>query len=160
MIKPLMNQSSTKIFATRLVPITIFYRFLLRVILYLINLNQVGLIAISPVDQQIRIKIYKDENGLCKGDASLCYNAETSVAMAIDYLSGGYIRPSHQITVSKAEFKNKGNSESDGRNKKPKMSNAQYKVAQSVMKNALAWGEDDGNYFVLHESLYFYISVY
>ena len=66
------------------------------------------MIAISPVDQQIRIKIYKDENGLCKGDASLCYNAETSVAMAIDYLSGGYIRPSHQITVSKAEFKNKG----------------------------------------------------
>ena len=105
-----------------------------------------GLIAISPFDQQLRIKIYKDESGLCKGDGSLCYNAETSVAMAIDILSGGYIRPSHQITVSKAEFKSKVTNDTggDGQNKRPKMTNAQYKIAQSVMKNALAWGEDDG----------------
>ena len=108
-----------------------------------------GLIAISPFDQQLRIKIYKDEYGSCKGDASLCYNSETSVTMAIDYLSDGYIRPSHKITVTRAEFKSKGNNDSDGRSKRPKMTNAQYKVAQSVMKNALGWGENDGKFLVL-----------
>lgn len=95
----------------------------------------------------MRIKIYRDEAGSCKGDASVCYNAETSVAMAIDILSGGYIRPSNKITVNKAEFTDKkdsnGGSSSSHQEKRPKMTAAQYKVAQSVMKNALAWNEDD-----------------
>jgi HIV Tat-specific factor 1 len=107
---------------------------------------QVGLIALSPFDQQVKIKMYRDDAGACKGDASVCYNAETSVTMAINILSGGYIRPSSKITVSKAEFSAKKVASGDNpthHEKRPKMSTAQYKVAQSAMKNALAWNEDD-----------------
>jgi hypothetical protein len=64
--------------------------------------------------------------------------------MAVDILSGGYIRPSHQISVTRADFKKAENgAASTGGAKRPKMTTAQYKVAQSVMKNALAWNEDD-----------------
>ena len=79
----------------------------------------------------------------------MCFNSETSVNMAIDILSGGYIRPSNQIIVSKADFSDKlpSTNPSVGSNKnsekRPKLSTAQYKVAQSVMKNALTWNEDD-----------------
>jgi HIV Tat-specific factor 1 len=83
-----------------------------------------------------------DESGACKGDCSLCFNAEASVKMAIDILSGGFIRPSHQISVSKADFK-KAEPANTSEAKRPKLTPAQYKVAQSVMKNALAWNEDD-----------------
>ena len=63
-----------------------------------------GLIAISAVDQQPKIKIYRDSNEDCKGDCALCYNAEVSLAMALEVLHEGYIRPGYKITVKRAEF--------------------------------------------------------
>jgi HIV Tat-specific factor 1 len=68
------------------------------------HFSKVGLIAISAVDQQPKIKLYLDETGVPKGDCSICYNAEQSVQMAVEVLSGGYLRPSHQVTVTRAEF--------------------------------------------------------
>lgn len=79
-----------------------------------------GLIALSPYDQQPKIKIYReqpdsaakavDPNTLpCKGDCLICYNAEESVKLALDVLSGGYIRPNAQVTVTRADFTPGGN---------------------------------------------------
>ncbi len=131
-----------------------------------------GLIALSPYDQQAKIKIYRDASlapnsatmeAPCKGDALVCYNAEESVKLAVDVLSGGFLRPTHQVTVTRADFSSAdslGNNNSNntaeghqaqgaGNNKpqqqmyKPNLSQAQVKVAKSAIKQALTWNEDD-----------------
>lgn len=86
-----------------------------------------GLIALSPYDQQPKIKIYReqpppgagavDPNTLpCKGDCLICYNAEESVKLALDVLSGGYIRPNSQVTVTRADFTPGGNGDQGNAN--------------------------------------------
>ena len=117
-----------------------------------------GLIAISAVDQQPKIKIYRDANNDCKGDCALCYNAEGSLSMALEVLHEGYIRPGYKITVKKAEFQARedangagegGGGVEDGlgvsqfKQSRPKLSQAQVKVAMSAMRQALAWNEND-----------------
>lgn len=78
----------------------------------------------------------------------MCYNAEGSAKTAIEFLDGGYIRPSHKVTVTQADFTSNSSdaakSSNDSRSAgKPKLSQAQMKVAKSAMKQALAWNEDD-----------------
>ncbi len=113
-----------------------------------------GIIAISPYDQQPRIKIYKEDKNsdVCKGDASLCYVAEPSVQLALDVLDGGYIRPNFKISVTRANFEvpaggstTVNGTASDAANvgRKPPPSQAQIKVARNAAKQALAWNEDD-----------------
>lgn len=119
-----------------------------------------GLISISPYDQQPRIKIYREEEDptRCKGDCLISYNAEESVKLACDILHEGYIRPKYQITVTRANFENvpqdnnNNSNTSSGtasatsgtiRSNKPSLSQAQVKVARNAAKQALAWNEDD-----------------
>lgn len=103
----------------------------------------------SPLDQLPKIKIYRDENGEPKGDASICYNAAESVDMAVNFFDGGYIRPNTKpITVSRAEFQKKNSvapstDGSEQKRKKGKITHAQVKVTQNAMAQALAWNEDD-----------------
>lgn len=115
---------------------------------------QMGLIAISAVDQQPKIKIYKDANNECKGDCALCYNAEGSLSMALEVLHEGYIRPGYKIIVKKAEFQAREEVSGEGgvgdaagasqfKQSRPKLSQAQVKVAKSAMRQALTWNEDD-----------------
>ena len=109
------------------------------------HFGKVGLIALNPLDQQPKIKIYRTDDGECKGDCSIGYNAIESVKMALDILHDGYIRPTHKIQVSQAEFEIKDKIQSSS-NKKATTSNvsqAQIKTAQRAMKQALAWNEDD-----------------
>ena len=158
------------------------------------HFSKVGLIALSPYDQQPKIKVYREDMHIlnhdddddnvnsaaatassssagadslpCKGDCSICYNAEESVQLAIDILNGGYIRVGYQVTVSRASFavqavsaNSNGNNNTNGlisnsssgdvisvMNKKkdrPILSQAQVKVAKSAIKQALTWNEDD-----------------
>lgn len=51
-----------------------------------------------------RIKIYREESGLCKGDALVTYEIELSVPMAIEVLDHSQIRPDHAIRVHRAEL--------------------------------------------------------
>ena len=112
------------------------------------HFSKVGLIAISATDQIPKIKLYYDEAGDAKGDCTLCYVAEESVKMAIDILSGGYIRPSHQVTVTRADF-SQSQPEVSRRyvsaepQKKKKISHQQVKVAKSAIDQALSWNEED-----------------
>lgn len=97
-----------------------------------------------------KIKLYKDEEGNLKGDCSICYNAKESVEMAVSYLDEGYIRPTHKIRVTKAEFEAKDDAATDtttsttskpsssgstsaAPSKRYKISSAQVKVAKSAM---------------------------
>ena len=103
-----------------------------------------GLIAISPLDQQPKIKIYKDEEGNNKGDASLCYNATESVDMCINVLDEGFIRPSFKIRISKAEFHVDKSGNNNSNKNGPALSQAQLKVARSAMRQAMAWSDNSG----------------
>ena len=115
------------------------------------HFSKVGLIALNPLNQQPKIKIYKTDDGDCKGDCSICYNAFESVQMALNILHDGYIRPSHKIEVTQAEFvidnkdtnTNTNTNTNKESNKKQNISQAQIKTAQRAMKQALAWNEDD-----------------
>ena len=138
--------------------------FHLMLILIFVDFVQMGLIAISAVDQQPKIKIYRDAENNCKGDCALCYNAESSLAMALEVLHEGYIRPGFKILVKKAEFQARDDAQgSEGgggmedkssttgetqshnqfKQSRPKLSQAQVKVAKSAMRQALTWNEDD-----------------
>ena len=107
------------------------------------HFSKVGLISISPFDQQPQIKLYHDDHGQLKGDCSLCYNAKESVDMAVNILSGGYIRPSKQITVIKADFTRSLNTEKVQKRPRGNINEKQIKTAYRVMKQALMWNEDD-----------------
>lgn len=106
------------------------------------------MIAISPIDQQPKIKIYRAPDGSVKGDCSICFNAPESVEMALNLLDGGYLRIGTKISVTKATFQKKeaageGDEGHDAKRSRPNISHAQIKVAQSINKQALAWNEDD-----------------
>ena len=114
-----------------------------------------GLIAISAVNQQPKIKIYEDASGDRKGDCALCYNAAGSVTMALEILHEGYIRPGYKIAVERAEFQ-ASSEKTDAlddvmqppstvqfKQFRTKLSQAQVKVAMSAMEQALIWTEAD-----------------
>lgn len=105
------------------------------------HFSKVGLIAINPLDQQARIRLYREEDGTCKGDATIQYNAPESVQLAIDILHDGYIRPNFKISVTIADFSSH-NQHFTSKSAKI-ITAAQRKVAQSAMKQALTWNEDD-----------------
>jgi HIV Tat-specific factor 1 len=127
------------------------------------HFSKVGLIALSPYDQQPRIKIYKevDTNNetVCKGDGLLCFAVEESVKLAVEILDGGYIRPNYRISVTKASFDQQqhhhhhdsttagasttNNPAQQTLMKPPVISQTQIKIARTAMKQALAWNEDD-----------------
>lgn len=116
-------------------------------ILHICSLK-VGLIALNPVDQMPKIKLYLDETGQPKGDCTICYNAESSANMALEVLDGGYIRPSSKpLSVTRAEFQKRehapGGEGSQPPRKKQTLTQAQIKVSQNAMAQALAWNEDD-----------------
>jgi RNA recognition motif-containing protein len=119
------------------------------------HFSKLGLIAISAMDQRPKIKVYREKNGDCKGDCSICYNAEESKKMAINVLDGGYIRPEFKILVKEAEFQARedgvdslaqaeaANKENGFKQTREKLSKAQVKTAKNAMRQALAWNEDD-----------------
>jgi len=107
------------------------------------HFSKVGLISISPFDQQPQIKLYRDDQDQLKGDCSLCYNAKESVEMAINILSGGYIRPSKQITVTRADFTQSLNTDKEYKRPRGNINEKQIKTVYRAMKQALTWNEDD-----------------
>jgi HIV Tat-specific factor 1 len=75
------------------------------------------------------------------------------VKFAVDILDEGFLRPNVKITVTKASFEYKkedgdagegeGTSGPNVHKKKPKLTQAQIKVARNAVKQALLWNEDD-----------------
>ena len=119
------------------------------------HFSKVGMIALNPLDQTRKIKIYRDskDGDLCKGDCSICYASPESAKMAIDILHEGYIRLNCQIFVTKAEFtaptNNNDNNNSEKVEKKfeqgrrPQLTKAQIGVANSATKQALSWNDEE-----------------
>lgn len=110
------------------------------------HFTKVGILATSAHDQSPKIKLYRDEDGIPKGDCSLCYHSADSVALALSVLDGGYIRLNSQISVTKADFQSQpSSSKADNNSSKgtDKPSVSQMKVAQAAQRQALSWNDDD-----------------
>ena len=123
----------------------------------LAHFSRVGMVALHPATQQPKLRLYRDAEGKPKGDASLCYIAQQSADMAVDVLSGGFLRVGCMVTVTRASFQQPG-SEVGGGNKGKKIapsgearggggasrvSAAQLKTAYAATQQALSWAEDD-----------------
>ena len=127
----------------------------------LAHFSRVGLVALHPATQQPKLRLYRDAEGKPKGDASLCYIAPQSADMAVDVLSGGFLRVGCMVTVTRASFQQPA-AEADGGNNKgkkvalapsgearssgggaPRVSAAQLKTAYAATQQALSWAEDD-----------------
>jgi HIV Tat-specific factor 1 len=63
-----------------------------------------GVIRLDPATGKDQIKIYRNEEGVPKGDARIGYAMLESVDMAIEMLNESEIRPGEKITVQLAEF--------------------------------------------------------
>ncbi|KAI8645090.1 hypothetical protein BD408DRAFT_339447 [Parasitella parasitica] len=86
-----------------------------------------------------KIKIYRDENGVSKGDALVSYFKEESVPLAVELLDDSELRPgdsSTKLNVQKAVFKEKEPVE------KKKSTAAKKKIQQ--LKRKFDWVEEGG----------------
>ncbi|CAD8080867.1 unnamed protein product [Paramecium sonneborni] len=70
--------------------------------------SKAGIIRINPETLQPTIKIYRDQNGNCKGDGLISYKMVESVQTAREMLDGLHIRPDVIVKVSEAVFEQKG----------------------------------------------------
>ena len=70
--------------------------------------NKCGMIMIDPNTGESKIKVYKDPQGVAKGDARICYSNIESVQMAIEWLNTSEIRPGFPVKVEEATFQMKG----------------------------------------------------
>ena len=104
--------------------------------------QKVGLIDLDPLTLQPKVKLYLNENGVPKGDASICYAKKESVALALQILDDSVWDEHHTIQVQKAEFSASTNSSGNPKKRttKPAVSTAQRKVAKLALKQA----QDDG----------------
>ncbi|CAK72965.1 unnamed protein product (macronuclear) [Paramecium tetraurelia] len=70
--------------------------------------SKAGIIRINPETLQPTIKIYRDQNGNCKGDGLISYKMVESVQTAREMLDGLHIRPDVIVKVTEAVFEQKG----------------------------------------------------
>eukprot|EP00347_Sterkiella_histriomuscorum_P022714 403337435 len=67
-----------------------------------------GVIRLDPNTGLEMIRIYRDDEGVPKGDARIGYAMVESVDMAIDMLNDTEFKPGYKISVQMAEFQQKG----------------------------------------------------
>eukprot|EP00953_Heterococcus_sp_UTEX-ZZ885_P010033 5866-Heterococcus_DN1.PRE.7 len=105
------------------------------------HMSKAGVIATDPVSQAPRLKLYRDEAGVAKGDASVCYAKEESVDLALQVLDGSQLRVGVFLEVTKAVFEQKGDKLDGAR--RLKVTDARVKVARAAAQQALSWNESD-----------------
>ncbi|KAI8990798.1 hypothetical protein BDF20DRAFT_812538 [Mycotypha africana] len=92
-----------------------------------------------------KIKIYRDDQGVPKGDALITYFKEESVPLAIDLLDEAELRPGEKtskLNVQKAVFKQKDNTTTEQK-KKSMSSKMKAKKKLQQMQRKLDWVESD-----------------
>ena len=118
------------------------------------HFTKVGVLAINPVTQEPKFKLYRDERGRPKGDASLCYLRSESVDMALHVLHEGCLRPGCPLEVTRADFGSTSSSSSvgptadsdttaKGSRQRSLVAPGQLKVMQAAHKQSLTWNDDD-----------------
>jgi HIV Tat-specific factor 1 len=69
--------------------------------------SKAGVLRLDLSTGREKVKIYKDENNLPKGDGVVSYAREESVDSAFEMLNESEIRPGFVVKVEKAEFNQK-----------------------------------------------------
>ena len=104
-----------------------------------------GVIGKDIFTSEYKIRIYKNENGIPKGDALVTYEEIPSVTLAIQMLDQTEIRDGYMVTIKKAQFdKNKLN---EPNKKKRKINKQQLNILKKMndQKNKLSWNDDDND---------------
>jgi len=104
--------------------------------------SKCGLIKKDPETANPKIKIYRDDSGIAKGDGLVCYYRAESVDLAFKILDGAEIKPGHTIKLQEAVFEQKGDFVPTNRkpSKKAKLYN---------QKKELTWEDDDNVHIIL-----------
>lgn len=105
------------------------------------HFSKCGIIATDPETAMPKIKIYRD-NGLVKGDASICYANAGSVDLAVDVLDGGSLRFGWQLKVSQADFSEKRLGDYD-QSKRRRVNAIRAKNAKRATKQLAQWDADE-----------------
>ncbi|KRX03910.1 hypothetical protein PPERSA_12115 [Pseudocohnilembus persalinus] len=111
--------------------------------------GKAGIIKEDIQTNQKKVKIYKDEQGKVKGDATIGYEMEESVQLAIEMLDGRFIDDKHKIKVQRAhfDFKKHKNEENGSLNQKREPPQKLDKIALMKLnqkkQKQQGWEEDD-----------------
>lgn len=66
-----------------------------------------GVIRIDHQTGKEKIKIYKDDQGIPKGDAAISYAKEESITIALEMLNEKEIKPGFPVKIERAHFNQK-----------------------------------------------------
>lgn len=66
------------------------------------------MIRVDTSNGDFKVRLYKNENGLPKGDCRVCYENFESTELALELLNGAEIRPGVPVHVERARFEQKG----------------------------------------------------
>jgi len=130
-------------------------------------LQKAGLLALDADSQRPRVKLYRDEQGRPKGDASACFHQAASVQLALAVLDGGFLRAggtplsittraasaaaassgaSMHASASEEAGAARGGAEAPGAKRRraaaPAVSHARVRTALQAVKAQLSWAED------------------
>ena len=106
------------------------------------HFKKCGVLAMDPETLDPKIKLYKDVNGILKGDAAICYANDASVQLAVDILDGGSLRYGWPLKVSKADFGEARLGKYDA-SKRKKLHSTKLKIAKQAAKQLTDWDHDD-----------------
>ena len=104
------------------------------------HFGKCGAIA-RDLENAPKIKLYKDESGSLKGDASLCYANASSVDVACSILDGGSLRFDVPLRVTKADFGSARYGAFD-QSKVKKVNPQKAHVARRAQRQAQSWAYD------------------
>ncbi|PRP85446.1 HIV Tat-specific factor [Planoprotostelium fungivorum] len=105
--------------------------------------SKCGIIDKDAETAEKKCKVYRDEEGRCKGDGVVHYFKPESVQLAIQLLDGSQITPGHTIAVQEAKYEKK---RVKGQ-KKPKQ--ISKKIKRYDASKELSWEEDDNCHVIM-----------
>jgi HIV Tat-specific factor 1 len=111
--------------------------------------KRAGVLKVDPNTGSPKIRVYRDENGRCKGDALVTYANSASVELALEFLHDFELRPGNRIAVQQADFDEQERSQPVSMSelksmvaKQPEDQQRKRKAAQQLQKQATAWDTD------------------
>ncbi|KAH8858731.1 HIV Tat-specific factor 1 like [Schistosoma japonicum] len=106
-------------------------------------MSKCGVIMNEPFTNIPRLKLYKDQAGIPKGDGRCCYVKVESVELALKILDGMLYTPGYTIHVERAKFQPKG--EFDPK-KRRRLTVKEKKKLKEQQENLFRWSIDTSKY--------------
>ncbi|KAK4468314.1 hypothetical protein MN116_008111 [Schistosoma mekongi] len=110
---------------------------------FLALMSKCGVIMNEPFTNIPRLKLYKDQAGIPKGDGRCCYVKVESVELALKILDGMLYTPGYTIHVERAKFQPKG--EFDPK-KRRRLTVKEKKKLKEQQENLFRWSIDTSKF--------------